>query len=75
MKPLEESERFWTSKSLRVGKIGEHEHWKVHSALEIGNVIEYYEDGKCKIELCLPWEPELLVAIGKAICALGENKP
>jgi hypothetical protein len=74
MKPLEESGRFWTSKSLLVGKIGEHEHWKVHSELEIGNFIEYYEDGECKIELGLPWEPELLVAIGEAICALGGKK-
>ena len=75
MDPLEESGRFWASKSLLVGKIGEHEHWKVYSELETGNVIEYYEGGECKIELGLPWEPELLVAIGKAICALGENKP
>ena len=73
MKPLEESGRFWASISLLVGKIGEHEHWKVHSAIETGNVIEYYEDGKCKKELGLPWEPELLVAIGEAICALGEK--
>jgi len=73
MKHLEESGRFWAAKSLLVGKIGEHEHWKVHSGLEIGNVIEYYEEGKCKKELCLPWEPELLVAIGEAICALGKS--
>ena len=74
MDPLEESGEFWTSKSWRVGKIGENEHWEVHSALETGNFIACYADGECKIELVLPWEPELLVAIGEAICALGENK-
>ena len=73
MKHLEESEMFWSSKSLTVGKIGEHEHWKVHSGFEIGNVIEYYESGKCKKELALPWEPELLIAIGEAIWELGSN--
>jgi hypothetical protein len=73
MKHLEESGRFWAAKSFLVGKVGEHEHWKVYSELETGNVIEYYEDGECKKELGLPWEPELLVAIGEAICALGKT--
>jgi len=74
MKPLKESGRFWAAKSLLVGKVGENAHWKVYSELETGNIIEYYEDGGCRKELGLPWEPELLVAIGEAICALGEKK-
>ena len=77
MKMFGEDNNCWECRSVEIGEAGEIFYWTVKDQGDDGIYLEYHEgrsDNRLDSRsLLLPSRPEMLVALGKAISALGKS--
>ena len=64
---------FWECKSVELGEASETFSWKVDDRGDVGIYLEYIEDGNVNSSVPLPFQPELLAALGEAISGIRKG--